>query len=58
MAIKGITRVQIDISTPARRRIGAGALAILAVLGWAWWDGGEEPIRPMSKQIDLPEVAQ
>lgn len=58
MAIKGIGRVQIEISKPARQRIGAGALVILAVLGWAWWDGGEEPMHPIAKQIDLPEAPQ
>jgi len=50
--------VQIEISQATWRRIGLGALAIVLVLGWAWWDGGEEPLRPMAQSIDLPEVGE
>ena len=58
MATKGIGRVQIDISQTARRRIGVGALAIIAILAWAWWDGGEQPMRPITQPIELPGAAQ
>lgn len=58
MATKGIGRVQIDISQTARRGIGAAALAIIAILGWAWWDGGEEPMRPIAQTVELPGTAQ
>ncbi|MBB3032682.1 hypothetical protein [Alteriqipengyuania lutimaris] len=50
--------MQIEISQSTWRRIGAGALVILAVLVWAWWDGGEEPLRPVVQSVDLPEGAQ
>lgn len=49
--------MQIEISQSTWRWIGAGALVVLAVVGWAWWDGGEEPVRPMAQTIDLPEVS-
>lgn len=58
MATKGIGRVQIDISQTGRRRIGVGALAIIAILAWAWWDGGEQPMRPITQTIELPGTAQ
>ena len=34
------------------------ALTILVVLGLAWYDGGEEPIRPIVQEIDVPEGQQ
>jgi hypothetical protein len=58
MATKGIGRVQTQISQSTWLRIGAVAAAVLLVLGWAWWDGGEQPLRPMAHAIDLPEVAE
>ena len=50
--------MQIELSRQARQRIGAGLAVILVVLVWAWWDGGEEPLHPMSQEIALPEAAQ
>ncbi len=31
------------------------ALIISAILGLAWFDGGEEPIRPITQEIPVPE---
>ncbi|WP_459786938.1 hypothetical protein [Alteriqipengyuania sp. 357] len=50
--------MQIEISRPALQRIAVGVLVVLLVLAWAWWDGGEEPLRPMSETIALPEVSE
>lgn len=58
MATKGIGRVQIEMTKPAQRWAAAVALAVLAVLVWAWWDGGEEPLRPIAQQVGLPESGQ
>lgn len=42
-----------------KRTIGlAAAGAVLAVLIYAWIDGGEEPLRPIVQQVELPEGAQ
>ena len=39
-----------------KRRIGwiAGAL-VVALLAYAWIDGGEEPLRPMVEPVPVPE---
>ncbi len=29
--------------------------AFLAMMVAAWFDGGEEPIRPIEQRVDLPE---
>ncbi len=50
--------MQIEISQTAWRRMGIGAAAVILLLGWAWWDGGEEAVRPMAHTVELPEVAQ
>ncbi len=50
--------MQIEISQKVRQRIAIVAGAVLLILGWAWWDGGEEPLRPMEQTVDLPEGAQ
>lgn len=39
-----------------RRTWSIVALAILVLLTLAWFDGGEEEIRPISQEIPLPEV--
>jgi hypothetical protein len=31
------------------------ALAILAVLALAWYDGGEQSIRPITQDVTVPE---
>ena len=41
------------------RRIGlALALLVVALLVYAWIDGGEEPLRPISQPVAVPEAAQ
>ncbi|MFK4004104.1 MULTISPECIES: hypothetical protein [Qipengyuania] len=42
------------------KRSALGWIALLAVLGIlvaAWIDGGEEPLRPMSHSVQVPESA-
>ena len=48
--------MQIDISKTARQRIAVGVAVVALIIGWAWWDGGEEPVRPVAQTIDLAEV--
>lgn len=50
--------MQIEISKPVRQYAAIGAAIVLVVLGWAWWDGGEEPLRPMEQKVDLAEAEQ
>lgn len=33
-------------------------LAVAALLALAWFDGGEEPLRPIADDVALPEQAQ
>lgn len=40
------------------RRVGFGIAMVLAVLLWAWWDGGSEPLRPIAQEIPVPEGAR
>ena len=41
------------------KRIGLIVVAtILAVLGMAWFYGGEEPLRPIVQPVDVPEGMQ
>jgi hypothetical protein len=35
-----------------------GILALGALLGWAWADGGERPLKPMAETVVLPEPAR
>lgn len=40
------------------RRIGWIAGVLLAVLlGWAWIDGGEQPLRPIAQPVAVPGSA-
>ena len=40
------------------QRIGmVAALILLVVLVVAWFDGGEEPLRPIEAAVDVPEFA-
>ncbi len=40
-------------------RVGLIAVMIvIAVLALAWFDGGEEAMRPISQEIAVPETAQ
>ena len=48
--------MQIDISKTVRQRIAVGAAVVVLIIGWAWWDGGEEPVRPVAQTIDLSEM--
>lgn len=41
-----------------RRVVWAVVVLVAALLLYAWIDGGEEPIRPISEPIDLPETAE
>lgn len=36
------------------RRAGIGVALVLAVLAWAWWDGGRKPLRPIEEPIAVP----
>ncbi|MFM2273489.1 MAG: hypothetical protein RL702_2554 [Pseudomonadota bacterium] len=33
---------------------GIAALALAALLGWAWADGGEQPLRVISEPVTIP----
>ena len=35
-----------------------GFLVLGALLGWAWADGGERPLKPMAEAVALPEPAR
>ncbi len=35
---------------------GLGLALLAALLGWAWHDGGERPLTPMSAPAMLPKV--
>lgn len=46
---------------PVARRMKTGlivTMVILAVVGLAWFDGGEEPLRPIVQDIPVPENGQ
>jgi len=46
---------------PARRRRRwpwVAGLAALALTMLAWFDGGEEPLRPIAEDVALPEQGQ
>lgn len=32
--------------------------AVVALLGWAWWDGGELPQRLIAEPVTIPGVNQ
>lgn len=34
------------------------AILACAIIGLAWFDGGEEPIRPITQTIELPEAGR
>ena len=50
--------MQIENSKPVRQYAVIGAAVVVIVLGWAWWDGGEEPLRPIEQTVDLAEAEQ
>jgi hypothetical protein len=41
-----------------RRIAGVVVALIAALLLYAWIDGGEEPLRPISEPVPLPETAE
>jgi hypothetical protein len=42
----------------SRQRIALyGAIAVGGVLALAYFDGGEEPIRPIAEQVSLPGLS-
>lgn len=57
MSLRGISHS--PTRQPARLRwlVIAGAV-ILGLLGLAWMNGGEQPLRPIAEQIELPEQSQ
>ncbi|MBE5073223.1 hypothetical protein IM511_02760 [Erythrobacteraceae bacterium E2-1 Yellow Sea] len=38
------------------RRWQVFAIVLLAIVALAWFDGGEEPIRPITQNVTLPEA--
>ena len=43
---------------PGKAAIGLGVVAAIAVLGWAWIDGGREPLREIVEPVSVPESAR
>jgi len=41
----------------SRKKLLVG-LVIAGVIALAWFDGGEEPIRPIVQDIDVPEMGR
>lgn len=41
-----------------RLAIGLVAIAIPILLGWAWVDGGREPLREIVQPVPVPEIAR
>ena len=37
---------------------GIAAVALAALLGWAWADGGQQPLRAISEPVALPGAGQ
>jgi len=48
-----------ESSAMRSRRINhiAGAVVVL-LLAYAWWDGGEEPLHPITEPVAVPAAAQ
>lgn len=38
--------------------LGGFALVVLAVLAYAWIDGGRQPVRPIAQPIPIPGAAK
>ena len=43
-------------AAPPRRWLVLALLAAAALLGLAWFDGGEESLHPIAQDVALPEV--
>jgi hypothetical protein len=41
-----------------RRWLPVAAVIAALLLALAWFDGGEEPVRPIAEPVDLPERAR
>ncbi|MBA4766028.1 MAG: hypothetical protein H2049_00140 [Porphyrobacter sp.] len=41
-----------------RRWPWVAGLAVLGLAGLAWFDGGEESLRPIAEEVSLPEQGQ
>lgn len=41
----------------SRKKLLVG-LVIAGVIALAWFDGGEEPIRPIVQEVDVPEMGR
>lgn len=37
---------------------GVAAVGLAALLGWAWADGGEQPLRPVSGPVTIPGASR
>ncbi len=54
-----IERERVAFLAMTGRRMGWMAAALIAlVMAYAWFDGGEEPMRPIAEPIDVPGGAQ
>lgn len=42
----------------ARAVVGTLIAGLLALLGWAWFDGGREPVREIVQPVPVPETAR
>lgn len=38
--------------------LGLAAFSVAALIGLAWFDGGEEPLRPIAEPVALPGQGQ
>lgn len=38
--------------------VAVPGVALAALLAYAWYDGGEQPLRPMTAETTLPKVVQ
>lgn len=56
----GLVDTPVPRVPPARRRLMMALIAfgIVLLLALAWFDGGEEPLRPIAEPVALPEPGQ
>lgn len=43
---------------PGRLALILIGVLVLALLGWAWLDGGREPLREITEPVAVPEAAK
>ncbi len=41
-----------------KRMVIAGCILVVLILAAAWFHGGEQPLRPISERIEMPEAVQ